>query len=102
MGPRRGAGGGSHSNTCANLGCLCVHNKHKSWALGSEENSGSRSGDLNIRSGDGKSVGLHRWGLEVGRMEWKTRVQTQALGKSWAGLEEDVGASNPEMGGFSS
>ena len=37
-----------------------------------------------------------------GRMEWKTRVQTQALGKSWAGLEEDDGASNPEMGGFSS
>lgn len=41
-------------------------------------------------------------GLEVGRMEWKTRVQTQALGKSWAGLAEDDGASNPEMGGFSS
>lgn len=41
-------------------------------------------------------------GLEVGRMEWKTRVQTQALGKSWAGLAEDDGTSNQEMDGFSS
>ena len=40
--------------------------------------------------------------LEVGRMEWKTRVQPQALGKSWAGLAEDDGTSNTEMDGFSS
>lgn len=90
VGPWGGDGGGSLWNTCANLGRLCVYNKHKAGLSAARRILAPevvtptllpRVANRCVSVGGGR-----RW---EGR-EWKAGVQSRILGESWDAQAEAI------------